>query len=57
MNDAEMLNWIQDNLYQFSQSMNEDYEMQWLNERGEVVKTLGTSIRDCVAKACTPQTN
>lgn len=64
MNDSEILDWIQEHLCSFRQTLqpiSEDsddclYEMEWMDDNMCTVPNVrGVSLRDCVQKAIDSQ--
>lgn len=58
MDDTAILNWINDHIVSFRETLMKDdqensiFEMEYLNKDGESVISQGTCIRSCVRNAC-----
>lgn len=56
MTDTEILNWLQDRLESFRQTVNdnmepEKYSLSWFSDKGFIHDTYGASLRECVENA------
>ncbi len=55
MKDSDRLNWIQEHLVSFRESLREEdsepYDLEWMDDSGYHHVTRGNSIRHCVNQA------
>jgi len=51
MTDHDILVWIQENLTQFSQTLNQQFVVGYIDKDGLTKYQYGDSLKDCVMKA------
>jgi len=55
MNDSEILDWIQEHLASFRNTMRDEddqpYDMEWIDDDGYTHAIQGKDIRECVVDA------
>lgn len=55
MNNAKVLDWVQEHLSELRHTMRseKEYDMVWIDDEGYSRVTRGASLRDCVHNALT----
>jgi hypothetical protein len=51
MNDAQYLQWIQENLTALNQWVSEIYTISYIGKYGQTIEVSGASLKQCIDRA------